>query len=524
MHAHFPRLLPAWFPRAAALALLAAAASGCMPKYIPEDRTDRRARELQITSHQGGSHHRTFVEGGRWFQTFSNALLVIDTTNGRELGSIEPIAFGNGGALTDLLVDGDRAYVVSDQTAVAEVDVSESASPKLILLTPAAELGIEPRALSKAGNEVYASGTGGVVRLSDGQRFLVGESAGRVVQTAAGPAAAVRRRILLLEDGRYLGAASDLSPLPAGMGPANGFLFVLQGSNGASVGFMNEAFGETAQVAIPAVARRARICGDRLFILTDRLLYTWRIEDGKFVEPEEIKLKGGRDIDIIRPNHYAVSGTFGRAMYRHKREGRVDGDTFYNVQREAGLLEVAVGDGRRILSGGREGFWLWRIGGEATLSDKTTDITAIPGRNVAAAWGSARIVTEKAKESETEFGLSVEIKHDNTITNYAPEGNPRITVLSLVDGDIWVGHERGIDVLRRIEVAAQKDPKTGKMMAAVTRFEAISRFVYEGPTLFIFPENLGGGASVVSLHGGFLLMKPTPVGAAPVFQGRGEVK
>ena len=502
-------------------------AGACAPeRYVAVDRTDRRPRELQVVSHTGGTHHRLEVDGQRWYQTFSNALLVIDTTNGRELGRVEPEPFGTGGALVDLALDADTVTVVADQTGVFTVDVSEAASPRVVRSWSAAQLGMEPRVLSRVGNELWACGVGGCVRLADGKRYLTGEAVLSACQSPSGVVATVGRRIVSVEDGRYLGAASSLTSLPPGVGPKDGMLFVLQGANGATIGFMDAAFAETASVAVPAFVRHARILGTHLVVVTDRLVHAWKIADGRFTEGEEIPLKGGRDVGILRPNHFAVAGSFGRSMYRYKAEGKLPGDEFYNVQRDAGLLEVAVCDGRRILAGGREGFWLWKIGGDAAQTDKTTDITVVPAREVAAAWGSARVIADKerSKGSKNDWGVSVEVKHDGKSMTYTPEGSPRIWSLELVDGDVWIGHDNGVDVLRRTETAAKVDEKTGKKLAAETKVEAINRFRFEGPALFLFPERLGGGASVVLLHGGFVQIKPVAVGAMPEFEGRGEVK
>jgi hypothetical protein len=524
-----------------ALAVAAVAVAGCTPTYVPEDRTDRREKVLRITSHAGGTHHATLVENGRWFQTFGNELMVIDVTNGRELGRVEGVKFGEGGSLTDIVVNGDTAWAVSSATALVEFDVSDHNEPKVTTTVLAAELGIEPELVSAVGDELFVSGRGGVVRIEDRKRFLTGQSPQHVVASTVGPVTCVGRRIVAVEDGRYLGAATSLQSLPAGVGPAGGYAFILQGQNGASVGLMTPAFSEATHAAVPAVVRRLRVCGDRMFAVTDRFLYAWRIEGNELVEPEEIPLKGGLDIALIRPNHYAVSGSFGRAMYRHKGEDRRDGDTFYNVERQPGMLEVAVTDGRRILAGGREGFWLWRIGGEPQITDKTTDLTTVQAPEVSAAWGGARIVREKTPEG-LERGIAVEVRHDGQSFRHEPDGKPAIQEVEIIDGDVWIGHDRGVDVLRRVEVMVQDDPaKDAKKGGAPsggaaakggaapkqhleTRIEVINRWRFEGPVRFIYPERIGGGATMVSLRGGFVLVKPEAVGEAPVFKGRGEVE
>jgi hypothetical protein len=522
-------------------AALLAVSGGCAPKYVAEDRTDRREKELRIQQHVGGTHHATVVDNGRWFQTFGNDLLVVDSTNGRELGRAEGVPFGEGGALIDLAVEGDAAWAVSERTGLVTFDVSDNAQPKVVSMATEQELGISPLFVSRVGQDLYVTGTGGAVRVGDHRRFLDGQSPTHVVNSVVGPVACVGRKILALSDGRYLGAATALVPLADGTGPKGGYAFVLQGQNGASVGLMSGAFAEVAQAAIPARVRRIRMCGDRLFAVTDKMLYTWRVDGAALAESEEIPLKGGRDIGLVRPNHYAVAGTFGRAMYRHKAEDRRVGDSFYNVERQPGLLEIAVNDGRNVLAGGREGFWLWRVGGEPRLTDKTTDLTTITHEETGAAWGSARLVQEKQPDGSM-VATAVELRHDGTVERYEPDGAPHIRVMELVDGDLWIGHDHGVDVLRHLDAPVVPDPKaapgtapaapaappaidpkTGKPRA-VGRMEPIATWRFEGPVLFIYPERLGGGAAMVSLHGGFVLAKPTVVGEAPKFKGHGDVK
>jgi hypothetical protein len=296
---------------------------------------------------------------------------------------------------------------------------------------------------------------------------------------------------------------------------------------------MTGAFAETSHRAVPALVRRVRVLGDRVFAVTDRVIHTWRIQGLELVEPEEIPLRGGRDIALIRPNHYAVAGSFGRAMYRHRAEERRDGDTFYNVERSPGLLEVAMTDGRRILAGGREGFWLWRIGGTPEITDKTTDLVSANDPECAASWGTAKLVKEKDDTGNT-VAKAVEFRHGGTVERWEPPAGSLVTAIELVDGDVWVGHDFGVDVVRRVDPtpapatvagapreAADADDPTP---AAKGRLDTIRSFRFEGPPLFIYPERIGGGASIVALHGGFILVKPIPVGEAPVFKGRGEIE
>ena len=138
----------------------------------------------------------------------------------------------------------------------------------------------------------------------------------------------------------------------------------------------------------------------------------------------------------------------------------------------------------------------------------------------------------RTKEGATEVCREVEIRHDGTVERYSAADKPAILAIALVDGDLWIGHEDGLDVVRRTDAVMAPAEKgvdaDGKPFKPVqleaARVDAVHRFRFEGPPLFIYPERIGGGAAVVTLHGGFVLVKPVAVGEAPKFEGRGEVK
>ncbi|MFM9168732.1 MAG: hypothetical protein ACKOTD_01030, partial [Phycisphaerales bacterium] len=130
---------------------------------------------------------------------------------------------------------------------------------------------------------------------------------------------------------------------------------------------------------------------------------------------------------------------------------------------------------------------------------------------------------------------AVEVRHGGTGERWDPPAGSLVTVIELVDGDVWVGHDFGVDVVRRVDATpapapaagvpkAAADAEDGALPAAKGRLDTIRSFRFEGPPLFIYPERIGGGASIVALHGGFILVKPIAVGEAPVFKGRGEIE
>jgi hypothetical protein len=78
-----------------------------------------------------------------------------------------------------------------------------------------------------------------------------------------------------------------------------------------------------------------------------------------------------------------------------------------------------------------------------------------------------------------------------------------------VDGDFWIGHDRGITILHHDGGQSLLDPK---LVAKATKDPTIpmpqanpvkERLRFAGPVKYIFPLLAGRGASYVSEFGGF---------------------
>ncbi len=495
------RLLPATL---LALSLL----GGCFDNtYIKEDRSDRRLRIPRVTDHVGGSHDCVLVRDRVWYVGHGPKLLVLEGRGGKPARTENAGPRGETGAVVDLREwRGDLVGVV-DGDAVVRWDLGVPRAPMLIDRVESDALGIRPRTLSMVGNELFIAGDGGVVRASDGIRFLSDAAVARdVVATSQGLAAVVGRRIRCLADGRFLGAASMLATLPDEAGLKGGFAFVLQATEGATVGLMGSDLRERVGHVIRGSVRAMRLSQDRLWVITDTDMTSWSLRDGGLHDVEYVKIKGARDLAPLTANLFAVVGSFGRAVYRLHEDRDGAGDEFTDVQREPGRLDQSVFDGRRVMAGSVEGFWLYPIRGKATISDRTTPLTQVPERRATVAWATGRIDDGDGKEETPDESRVLILEGADGKAKWSPPNQGWISTVVAVDGDLWVGHSEGISVLRRgsMELLANDEDETAKQnrKESTLAIEVVASMRIPGPVIWLYPLRTGGGVAWVSRFGG----------------------
>ncbi|MCA9286860.1 MAG: hypothetical protein KDA22_16670 [Phycisphaerales bacterium] len=460
------------------LASACASSSSGAKDGIPEG-TVPMVRDLRVRDHDGGTNHRILVRDGYWYQTFSNQLLAIDPRSTRAAAQIDITPFGKGGPATDLAFARGRLWVVLARTGLAEFDLAEPREPRLVALHTPESLGILPRRVSVVGDDLYVSGATGVVRWSDRRVFLPGQGpCGSVVGSTRGPVTCIGRDIVRLDDGAFVGSAIEVVELPAAPAPsAARYIFARQAASGAQIGLLDADLREVASAAVPGALRSLRTFDGRLWTVSDTEITSFAIANDTLTDEQPFRVRGARDVAPLAPNILAVSGTFGRAMYRIEPEGTEPGDTFFNAHREASGLSKAISDRRRVLAGGDEGNWIYLIGDRAELTDRALDFTTVPARTATTSWGSAAI-------GKDDHGVRVLANGVETL--YVPEGDPLIGCVRDIDGDLWIGHEFGIDVV-------------GQGPDGTTRIGSVQ---FEGLVRWLFPKWDGGGV-FVSEFGGF---------------------
>ena len=493
------------------LALLAAllatvALAGCKSTPNPYETPLPTRSLLEVKHHAGGTHYCTLVHRNVWYQTFSNSLLLLDRrpavvrSDSSVVDTIELGEFGFCGAATDLALRGDSLFVLLERDQVIEFAIDDPLAPREVRRLSSPELGIQPTHLAVANDHVFISGFGGIVRLRTQEELLVPEKDkdrpkdspialdveavvagdqefGPVVMTSQALVTTIGRRIVTVPDLMYLGSANVVIELPPSLGGPQRVAYQWDGDEGSVIGLMGADFRELNRKAFLSGVHRLKVLNDALWVVADDVVVSFAVNGDELVEQLRVPVYGARDVDVINDNYLAVAGTFGRSLYRIEADDTGPGDSFISTVREASRLEQSMYDGRFVLAGSREGFWLYEIERGATLADRGAFQPAEPER-------TTRTLRSSATLNEDGTSLSV-TGGDGDFEFPAPPGT-RLLCLASVDGDIWIGHEHGIIVL------SGESPSP----------EVLAELKIPGPVHTIYPLRVGGGVTYVSTLGG----------------------
>lgn len=501
--------------RLAATAAPAIALLGCYTPPPPRDFGPPPPPKARVVDHVGGTHHVQLVHGppgeARWYCGFGSELLVLEPTRGYLRHRAVLREFGEGGPVCDLLVRGDSMFAVLEDTAVVELSLADPDLPEIVSEISADELGLLPRSIREVEGVLYVSGRGGVVLLDDpgpprlADRLVEADAveAGPVVPTEHGPAAPTGRRVHRIDGGRYLGAATALEVVPADgeeVGPPR-LAFVLQGADAAEIGLAGPDLRSIATRAVPGTVRRIRVDGGRLWVVEDGAISGYPIEGDRLGDPLYITVTGARDVAVLDENNLAVCGRFGRAIHRISTTDAGPGDTFHAVVREPGGLEKANHDGRSLVAGGPEGTWIYDAGRGARLTEPPNAESLESELESIAAWGTARIVDD-GDRVEVEFEPLLGPKGEEVALppfSWRPPREARALTLLVVGDSLWVGHERGIDLLKRETPPEDLEPDDPEWPPPMRHVEGLE---FDGPVRFLFPQRIGSRVHFVSVDGG----------------------
>jgi hypothetical protein len=112
---------------------------------------------------------------------------------------------------------------------------------------------------------------------------------------------------------------------------------------------------------------------------------------------------------------------------------------------------------------------------------------------VEAAWGTAKSNPER---TEVTFYIG------DRSQVVAPSGGGQVSTMALADGKVWIGHDRGIDVVGF-------DPMLKEVVVE-------DRLRLTGPIVALYPNRVGGGVSYVAQYSGFGVVRPVEDDDPPI--------
>jgi len=477
---------------AAVAAVFAAELSGCA---TPPRADEPGAASLRVVRQAGGLNRNLAVVDGTWYQTRGDELLVLDAADGREITRVRFGEPGRAGQATDVLADGDRLHIVLLDDAVVSLDITSPQAPAVVRVIEARSLDILPRTLSRVGDDIYASGDGGVVRLSDGRRmYAAAGEAGPVVEAHGTLVTALGRRVYRMDDASYLGSASTLHPLPDDLprSPGAMFAFTRRGDDATGLGLMTadirEVNANTATVRLEGEVHAVAFGEGLVWAAMDDGVRAWRIDGDALIETQRFDMTGARDLAIADGNRLAVCGEFGRGIVRIADDGRNPGGMMIHEVEAPGRIVAAQADGRSILAFDGRRHWLYDTWTNELRIERGVSVVVTgdggPDDHAATLAGSARI-------DEDGRGMTITTRQEQ-LSHTEPQ-RPRMHCIVAVAGRYWVGHDRGITVL---------DP--GKSGAPV-----VDRLRLPGAVIFLMPLPDGTGAAFVTEAGVFGVVEST---------------
>ncbi len=375
---------------------------------------------------------------------------------------------GRNGPVCDLAVVDDRLFAVLRDEAVLELDGRDLT---LRARHDAARLGQRPRRLSVAGGDVYVTGDNGVTRLRDGRRWLEDRTVTGpvIVNPISGLNASIGRRVYRLDNGAYLGAAVALQNTT----DPNMLVFAFNLVDGVAVGLMTPDIREIDRTVIPGVLRRLRAVDDLVFVATDQAAAVLRRESDRLVVARVDRMRGVADLVRLGPRRVGVVGAGFRARIR------IDLPDEPPAVRRDGPVDLRDGwfEGRSFIVVESSGAaWLVNDDGGLTPTE-TAGAPLNDGR-------SARTI-----------GVDADVAPDGVLMLTTAAGEQEFVdgevappyVVAALDGDIWVGGDGGVVVLRELEEDA---------------FVAVDRVRLPGLITRLTPDTGGRGMRYVGPEAG----------------------
>lgn len=490
------------------LLMLGMIAGGCVETYKPAKSLRPKTDSLSVRHQSGGMHYRMEVEDGIWYQLFGTELLVINPSSGHVMDRQDLASPGTTGPAIDMAFHDGELLVVLQDSAVVRLSLEDPRRPWLEETLSSRTLGILPMGVISTGDELLVYGQGGVVDMATGQHLAgVAATVTSVASVDGELLYTSNRRVHRLANDEYVGSASRLEPVTkSDSGDPREFIFIRHEANGSLVGFMGKDVREIDAmkwtVAIPGHVHAARQQGGNLLIVSDEIIRLYDASSESLEMQWEIPADGTRDAVIIDNGSLAMSGDFGRGLWRLEPDRDGEAKTFAHFHPEASGLTKAISDGRNILASTKRGMWHYRIGDTATPT-QPTDMTFEDPQKSAVMLDWTFTISED--------GTSVDVETPAGRDHLVAPANGHFHCLAASDDVVWLAHDEGIIMVRLprggIVVPRGWEGMTEeeRIASGVGPLDGMTKLSVrlDGPVFFLEPLLLGGGVAYVSESGGF---------------------
>ncbi|MBC8200883.1 MAG: hypothetical protein H8E86_02460 [Planctomycetes bacterium] len=401
------------------------------------------ASSLRVTHACGGPATALVIGGNYWYQAEGANLHVLHKNKGTLLTTVK-LASPATALCTELLLDGNLLYVLLDGKEVLEFDVINPMQPELIRTRTSDVLGILPHSLATVRNEPVVFGEGGVVALRDGKKIITCDCdiASAAKSTTEGIVYVSNRSIVSSKSGETLGRAAQLIELDPTANVDLGTILYLRSIGdetevGLLAGDLQPIVSTLARVVLEGVPTNILTRGSRVFVTTTTGIHVLGIAPKELRLLRSFAIEGVENIGLLASNYFALSGNFGRGVYRISPDAGGPGETLFRIVPSHGVLGAGVYDVRTLQVPTGRGSILYRFNEGIEYSQDQIEPIEIQTSAIVLG-GEARIQSQSGE---------VVISTDSGNVALALT-QPAVTVIAL-EGNFWFGTQGGVSVCKQ---------------------------------------------------------------------------
>ena len=399
--------------------------------------------DLQIRHATGGQATALVIDGNYWYQALGERLLVLHKNGGEHISTVA-LAEQATALCIDLLVDGTTLYALLDGIEVIVLDIGNPKAPKITRRIAAEELDILPRRLVSVNKVPSAVGDGGVARLTDGKNIVDCdcEVTGAAWSAELGIVYTAGENIYDRDSGELIGIASELFELDESANADLGTLVYARAlGSETEVGLMTAMLknldSSLSRETLDGELTHIFIRGSRVFVTTTMGIYVLGIAPKELRLLRTFHIDNVRSIGVVASNYLAVSGNFGRGLFRITEDNGGMAETLFRVVSANGKFAAGHFDLRGVHVPTEVGSMMYLFD-EPIVASKERVSQAQVNKNAIVLGGEACIdtqngnVTIAASSSDSQLQLS----------------SPARTVVAN-KGNFWFGTNDGISVVQK---------------------------------------------------------------------------
>jgi hypothetical protein len=391
--------------------------------------------------HSAGGQASALVIGEKyWYQAVGEQLLVLEKNGGAQVSAIELVCPA-GGVCADLLLDSNSLYALIDGKEVVVFSILQSDSPVILRRISADELGFRPRKLALVSGSPVVMGDGGASRINDGSNIVVSKSTvTSVLHTLhSGVVYVTNRKIYDSANDTFLGSATELLPLdPSANALADTLVYIRTLEKETEVGLMNGELKDIGtgkgKVILPGQYEDSLVLSSRVLVATTEGVFVMGISPKEMRLLKSFDQLGVKNIGVIASNYLALSGDFGRGLFRMEDDSGGAGETLIRTVPANGIMRPGAFDNRGVQIPTENGSVYYAFGNNIVVNETIVREEMTPFDSVVL---GSEVVIDEANGVVHLFTSSRE-----TVLELASQAS---TVIA-ISGNFWFGTEDGIVV------------------------------------------------------------------------------